>query len=139
MTPLYAELNRWRGLTYRWGESDCVTLCADWVLRVCGIDPAAAVRLTYESAAECQRVTRFFTDPVGSVSPHLERAGLRRTDSPVPGDIGVILLRSEPGVARPHMSLCLGETWAFKESCGAVTAATPGKIAAAWSVGYAHP
>lgn len=136
MSPLYAELNRWQRITYQWGEHDCVTLCADWVLRMRGVDPAADVRLTYDSAAECQRVTRFFTDPVGAVGPYLDRAGLPRTDDPRPGDVGVILLLSDRGVARPHMALCLGRAWALKEQSGAVIAVQPIKILQAWGVGY---
>lgn len=139
MSPLYAKLNRWQRVTYQWGENDCVTLCADWILRMRGVDPAADVRLTYESAAECQRVTRFFTDPVGAVGPCLDRAGLARTGQPRPGDVGVILLLTERGVARPHMALCLGRTWALKDQSGAVNAVVPLKIAAAWEVGYEAP
>lgn len=136
MSPLYAELNRWLMLTYQWGENDCVTLCSDWILRVRGVDPAAGIRMTYDSAAECQRVTRFFTDPVGAVAPYFERAGIQRTDDPRPGDVGIILLLTERGVARPHMALCLGRSWALKDQSGAVNAGEPLKVAAAWGIGY---
>ena len=139
MTPLYAELNRWMPLTYRWGWTDCVTLCGDWVKTICGVDPAADVRGTYESAAECQRVTRFFTDPIGAVSPHLERAGLEIAPQPRAGDVGVILLPLDGRSVAPHMAVCLGRKWAFKSVDGGVTSVIPYKVAAAWGVGYENP
>ncbi|PTX39076.1 hypothetical protein IQ03_00561 [Gemmobacter caeni] len=138
MTPLYVELNRWRRLTYRWGEADCVTLCADWCVRCGWPDPAADLRLTYESMAECQRVTRFFSDPLAVVAPRMAAAGLALTAQPVGGDVGIVL-QIAPGVTRPHAALCLGEAWAVKETSGAVTAFRPQKVLAAWGVGYAHP
>lgn len=138
MTPLYAELNRWRALPHAWGMSDCITLPADWILRMRGVDPAADIRMTYASLSECQRVTRFFTDPLGAVAPRLAWAGLDRTDQPVAGDFGLVLVPGD-AMRMPHGALCLGQTWAIKLVSGAVTAFAPGKILAAWGVGYAHP
>lgn len=138
MTPLYAELNRWLAVPHQWGVDDCCTLPADWVRRWHGVDPAEDLRLTYASLSECQRVTRFFTDPVGLLSPRLERAGLARTASPVPGDVGVVLIPFE-GRPMPHGALCLGSRWAVKTVSGAVHAGEPLKLIAAWGVAYAHP
>lgn len=139
MSPLYAELNRWMALRYQWGEADCVTLCADWVQRIRGVDPAADLRLTYGSMGECQRVTGFFTDPIACIGPRMAAVGLERTDQPRPGDVGILLVPISPHAARPHAALCLGDKWAAKSIEGAVLAALPQKILAAWSVGYAHP
>lgn len=138
MTPLYAELNRWRVLPHRWGETDCILLCADWVKRIRGNDPAEDLRLTYASMAECQRVTRFFTDPLGVVAPRMARVGLDRASVPVPGDVGLVMIPGD-GAPLPHGAMCLGETWAVKLQSGAVAAFRPAKLLAAWGVGYAHP
>lgn len=139
MTPLYAEINRWRVLPHRWGETDCLMLPADWVKRIRGVDPAEDVRLTYETGAECQRVWRFFTEPLLAVAPRMEKAGLSRTARPVPGDVGIILVQTDPGVSRPHGALFLGRNWAVKCADGSVCALAAPKIIAAWEVGYAHP
>jgi len=138
MTPLYAELNRWRALPYAWGEADCLTLPADWVQRIRGVDPAEDLRLTYASLSECQRVTRFFTNPMGVVAPRMARAGLLLTTQAVAGDVGLVLIQDD-GPPRPHGALCLGRSWAVKLQTGAVAAFTPSKVLAAWGVGYAHP
>lgn len=139
MTPLYAELNRWLAVPHRWGESDCVMLCADWVQRIRGIDPAEDLRLTYGTAGECQQVTRFFTDPIGCIGPRMEAAGLPRTSAPVAGDVGILLMPVSGASARPYGALCLGRTWAAKMIEGGIHAGPPLKLLAAWSVGYAHP
>lgn len=139
MSPLYAELNRWLRVPYQWGENDCITLCADWVLRMRGVDPAADLRLTYGTMGECQRVTGFFTDPMPVIAPRMDRAGLSRTDAPVPGDVGLLLLPDGRGAARPYGGLCLGKQWASKMIEGGVLSNVPFKILAAWSVGYENP
>lgn len=138
MTPLYAELNRWRALPHRWGETDCILLPADWVHRVRGVDPAEDLRLTYASMAECQRVTRFFTDPLGVIAPRMARAGVPATQSPCAGDVGLVMMPGD-GAPLAHGAVCLGDTWAVKLQSGAVTAFRPSKLLAAWGVGYAHP
>lgn len=135
MTPLYAELNRWLALPHQWGQADCITLPADWVLRWRGVDPAADIRLTYGSAGEAQRAWVFFTRPLEAVSPRMERAGLVPASSPVAGDVGILLLPVD-GMLRPHGGLCLGRQWAVKMVDGAIIVGMPAKVLAAWQVGY---
>lgn len=139
MTPLYSELNRWLGLRHQWGESDCVTLCADWVRKVRDVDPAADLRGTYRTEGDCQIVTGFFSDPIGCIAPRMEAAGLKRTARPVKGDVGILLMPVSRTVARPYGAMCLGDRWAAKMLDGRVHAAPPFKILAAWSVGYEDP
>ena len=76
MTPLFAELHRWARLPFVWGESDCALVVCDWVRSVRGIDPGASLRFAYGTAGELQRLTGFFTDPLGVVTPLMEAAGL---------------------------------------------------------------
>jgi hypothetical protein len=136
MTPLIAEVNRWLTVQYAWGWNDCVTLCADWVCKIRGFDPAENFRGTYQTAGECQRVHRFFTDPVGAIAPHLSSVGIERTDNPKPGDVGIVLTPPDGGAARPHMALFVGSFWALKAQTGEVITFKPFKIIATWSVGY---
>lgn len=135
MTPLFATINAWRGQPFVWGERDCCTVVADWVAQVRGVDPMADVRLTYATAGECQRVTRFFSDPVGTWERYLAPLGLPRTDAPVAGDVG-ILLHVMDGAVRPCGGLCLGGgIWAAKSLDGAI-ADRPPRVVAAWAVGW---
>lgn len=135
MTPLYAEINRWRSLRHVWGWADCIMCPADWVQRIRGADPAEDLRGCYASLAECQRVTRFLTHPLDVVAPRMARCGLAETRAPVAGDVAVLLDVIE-GRPVPHGGLCLGDLWATKSEAG-VTIYRPQKILKAWGVGYA--
>lgn len=135
MHPAVAEAQRWISRPFVWGECDCLTVLADWVLRMRGIDPMAGLRLTYGTAGECQRVTGFFTDPMGVMGRVAEAAGLqRRLGLPQMGDIGLLLSITGPGRTTPHGGLFLGTSWACKAEAGLTTLETPGKVLAVWGV-----
>ena len=146
MSPLYQELHRWAGLPFIWGESDCVLCLGDWIARVRGVDPFAEVRGTYDSMGSCQRETGFFRSPVETVDRHFAAIGLARTDAPVAGDVGVLIIRDGDGRFSPVGGLCLGAAWGFKgrpvegdPMSGVATrhAWQVPKILATWGVGYA--
>lgn len=142
MTPIFAELHRWRAMPFRWGESDCQICIADWIVRCGHPDPAADIRMAYGSAGECQRLTRFFTAPLDAVGPRYARCGLVRTDAPVRGDVALMQAHIE-GHLRPVGGLCLGPIegrvlWAAKSETGVAVIAPP-QILASWSVGYVDP
>lgn len=139
MTPLFVELNRWLALPHLWGETDCIMLCADWVMRCGWPDPADGLRMTYGTAGECERVTRFFTRPLDLVGVRMAAAGLRPVSSPAPGDVGLLLRPQRGGSVRPYSAVCLGASWAAKAENGAVDVAPAFKVLAVWGVGYAHP
>jgi hypothetical protein len=135
MTPLYRFLNVMYGRKFIWGECDCVLMLADWVQFLRGVDPAAEYRLTYGTAGECQRVTRFYTEPVALFDRLLAPHGIAQTAAPVAGDIGIVLLPMD-GRMRPHGALCLGNKWAAKSEHG-ILAAMPPQVVQAWGVNYA--
>lgn len=137
MTPLVAELNRWIGLRFIWGESDCILCCADWAARWLGADPAADLRLTYGTAGECQRVTRFFTQPLDCVGPRIVAAGGVPVTVPAPGAVGIVLQVIGAGQTRPFGAVHAGRgRWAAKAEQG-VWVSEAVKVLAAWDVGYA--
>lgn len=135
MTPLFKEVHRWMGLPFRWGETDCCMVVCDWVLAVRGFDPAAGLRLTYDSAGECERLTRWFSDPVAAWAARM--APLPRVERTVPGDIGILQMDTGNGRIRPHGALFLGGrgVWAVKGEAGVVAFERPA-VLAAWGVGY---
>lgn len=131
------ELNRWLTLEFEWGWSDCMIVLADWVLRVRGVDPAADLRRTYATPGECERVTRYFSDPLGVTSRAFEGvAGLAPTTAPQMGDVGVVLGRTERGIEAVG-ALCLGpgRGWVNKQPHG-MQEFEPVQVLKAWSVGY---
>lgn len=95
------QMSLWQSHPYAWGQRDCVLVVADWIARWTGRDPADDIRLTYGTAGECQRATRFFTDPLACVAPRL--LFLPVTDAPAAGD--AVLCTSG---ARPFMGLSTG-------------------------------
>ena len=136
VAPLYQELNRWQRLPFAWGEADCCLMLADWILRVTGRDPAAHLRGLYETAAECQRLTGFLTDPVACFEGCFATiGGLPRRADPLPGDVAVYRRADERW---PFGGVWTGQRWASKGRDG-VTLLKPGYVGALaiWGVGYA--
>ncbi|WIY23357.1 DUF6950 family protein [Parasedimentitalea psychrophila] len=139
MTPLYQELHRWAAKPFIWGETDCMLCLADWVLRVTGRDPAAAVRGVYDSRGSCQRETGFLRDPVMAVEACLATiGGLPRVDTPQPGDMAVLMVRDPDGRCSPCGALWLGSAWGCKGPQGATTLSPQAvcDVLAIWGVGY---
>ena len=139
MTPLYQELHRWAAKPFIWGETDCMLCLAEWVLRVTGRDPAAAVRGVYDSRGSCQRETGFLRNPIMAVEACLDTiGGLPRVDTPQPGDMAVLMLLDSEGRISPCGALWLGSAWGCKGPDG-VTTLSPhavSKVLAIWGVGY---
>ena len=137
MTPLIAELHRWSARPHRWGEFDCITTLADWVWRWHGVDPAAYVRQTYESAAEAQRLYGFLREPLAAMALRLDPI-LSRTDDHRAGDVGLAEY-VDKGIPKAAPALKIGENWAFKTGDDApmgVQIWVPRKVFAAWRVKY---
>ncbi|MFC4668918.1 DUF6950 family protein [Seohaeicola nanhaiensis] len=140
MRDVYVEMHRWRALPFVWGETDCMTCLADWVLRVRGVDPAAHIRMTYDSAASCQRQTGFLRDPIAAVEACLATiGGLPRVETPAEGDVAVIMAHGPAGGLTPCGALWLGEAWGCKGPRGATVLNTRmvRDVLAVWGVGYA--
>jgi hypothetical protein len=138
MSPFTLEMHRWLSLPFRWGESDCCILLADWVRRARGLDydPAERVRWTYDSLATCHKEVGWLRDPVGAVGAILEGVvGLRRTDTPRRGDVGVVLAIVD-GREMAVGAAFTGERWISKAQNG-ITVHRPRRVLAAWDVGYA--
>lgn len=140
MSPFILEMHRWMALPFRWGETDCCIVLADWVRRARGLDydPAESVRWTYDSLASCHRQVGWLRDPVAAVGSILEGVvGLERTDTPSRGDVGVVLGCVE-GRETPVGAAFTGRQWISKAEHG-ITVHRPRQVLAAWDVGYADP
>tara|TARA_Y100000815_G_scaffold275298_1_gene312744 strand:+ start:2986 stop:3408 length:423 start_codon:yes stop_codon:yes gene_type:complete len=136
MSEHYRELHRWMSLPHIWGESDCIIVLADWVLRVRGVDPAEAVRGTYCDPVSCQQVTGFLRAPVETAGRYLEAVGLTRGNALQIGDVAVIRRRDDP--RWPCGAMWLGDCWGCKGPQGTTTL-QPAlvEVEAFWGVGYA--
>ena len=137
MNPVYAYCNRHLSVAHCWGQADCLTFAADWVREMHGVDPAADLRMTYASFGECQRVTGFFTNPLGVVRPRLQALGFAETTRPRQGDVGILLQLVTPSITRPFGAICLGAQWACLSDQG-LTLLIPQKVVAAWDMRFSE-
>lgn len=138
MNLLTQEINRWMGLPFEWGRTDCCLLLADWLIRALDLpeDPAGHLRFCYDSMASCHRLTGYLRDPVAVVGGICEGVvGLARTDTPRRGDIGVVLTVGESGRQEAVGAIYTGTSWITKAPQG-LTSYQPLQVLAAWSVGY---
>ena len=135
MNPLFAFANSRIATRHVWGQSDCLTFVADWVQLLHGVDPAADLRLTYGSFAECQRVTGFFTNPLGVVRPRMTACGFAEGGPAVQGDVGILLQIISAQVTRPFGAVCMGHQWATLSDQGLMVLDAQ-KVVAVWPMGF---
>lgn len=91
MQPTLAEFLRAGGATiFKWGTSDCCTWACDWVLARRGVDPAGRFRGRYKTLRGAMGCIRRAGSLAIAVTAAMELAGLERTETPAPGDIGLI-------------------------------------------------
>lgn len=124
---LRAFLGRGAGLPFVWGVRDCSLWACDWIIAERGIDPAAHLRGTYGGVIACNRLLRR-EGGLPALAGRLARsAGLEETETPVAGDVGVIVT----GIG-PFLMLCAGAGWAWKTTDGVLFA--PAAPLKAWAV-----
>lgn len=116
---------------FAWGEADCMTMPADWVARVTGVDPMTDLRGRYSGRPGCHVLAAYARDPAGFVAARmgdLAAAG----DAPERGDVGVV---ESAGSPMAHGAICLGaRLWVGRAPAG-VTLIEVRRVLAAWRVG----
>lgn len=109
-----------------WGQSDCAIFASEWWRVSRGVDPAAPLRGTYGSAAECAAVLREGGGLVAVCDALCLAVGARRTDAPRLGDLGVIALPNGIEMA----AISTGVLWGVRTRRG--TAEVRASRRAAW-------
>ena len=97
MIALTVFLNELAARRWAWGETDCLMPCADWIARVHGVDPAAAVRGTYADGEGCLRALRRAGGMARAIDEAVAQIGMGRTEAPDRGDIGLVIGRASFG------------------------------------------
>lgn len=129
-SDLTAYLRAQAARPFAWGEADCVTFIADWVLARAGIDPAAAVRGRYASESEGARYHAGFGGLARPVGRALRLAGLAMTREPGPGDVAVVAFGG-----RLACAIRTGRGFALRMDDGlAMVPAGMARVVAAWIV-----
>lgn len=78
------------GQCFTWNGWDCGLLCAAWVERMRGVDPATRWRGRYRSALGCARLVKREGGLVAVFDKSLKPLGIERTEAPQRGDIVVV-------------------------------------------------
>lgn len=79
---------------FDWGNTDCCLMLADWWMLNHGVDPAAHLRGSYGTEAECQQILDKAGGVLKLVSGLAHSVGARPAYDPRPGDFGVISARN---------------------------------------------
>jgi hypothetical protein len=113
------------------GEFDCGLWLADWVRESRGIDAAAHLRGRYHDARGMRRVLKREGGLLQVVAGCARAAGLRRTNAPNAGAIGVVETLGLKGKRQHVGAICTGPRWAFISESVSVAPAIP---LAAWQI-----
>ena len=127
LARLSAFLREGAGLPFVWGQRDCSLWPCEWIKAERGIDPAEALRGTYDTALACARIQRAAGGLPALAAALAARAGLLATDTPEAGDVGLVELAD-----MPLLALCTGPKWAIKTKDGLVI--VPATPVQAWIV-----
>jgi hypothetical protein len=111
-----------------WGETDCCAWVSGWVREATGLDPVGPYRSRYQTEIGATRLIKRGGGFVSWISACIEATGLRQTDVPMAGDIGVV---QDVNGGRA-VAICAGPVWVAKGPRGLIGGkATP---IMAWSV-----
>lgn len=114
-------------LVFNWGEHDCCRFALKWVKLRRGVDPGAEWLGGYTTARGAERHIRRGGGLLSLCKTAMARAGLRQTDAPNLGDVGVVL--TDQGEA---LAIRSGSKWACAAPQGIVV--SPFRTLAAWRV-----
>lgn len=116
-----------------WGETDCVRTLFAWVRATTGTDPTKLFTAQWHSEAEAMAVIASSGGLVEAGRNLFQRCGLRETNDPRRGDVGVI--RSAIGDRLVEVAaICTGPRWAFTVEPRGI-AAIRGDVLVAWAIG----
>lgn len=74
---LAAYIDCKRNEPFAWGVNDCCLFGADWIQLCTGLDPAATLRGTYDSALSGVRVLENHGGLIGTIETHIEPLGFK--------------------------------------------------------------
>lgn len=130
-------LQRESSRPFQWGQNDCSLLLANWWQHVHGVDPAAWLRGTYNTAERKDAVLIANRGLQRLVTRIARSAGASRAHKPDTGDFGLI---AHGG--RPYGAICTGRVgamacWAVRSETGVAFLTNP-RILRAWSINVGH-
>lgn len=116
------------GRAFVWGEDDCSLFLANWWRFVNGADPAAHLRGTYGTEADCHALVKGEGGLVRLVGRIAREAGAQPTRAPARGDMA--LIRAGGAIIG---GICAGDLWAIRNEGGVGFVPRP-RIIKAWRI-----
>lgn len=101
---------------FRWGETDCVSTAARWVLIHAGVDLTPAIGV-YSSAEEAERAMSEVGGLHVAVNRVMRKGGFQKTEEPKAGDVGLVVHNGKLCVAVHG-----GEFWFSHDETGLIGA-----------------
>jgi uncharacterized protein DUF6950 len=90
VADLPAFLERTAARPFSWGDHDCLLLLCDWIALKHGADAGARWRGTYHTRLGANRILKRWGGAVMLLDQAFGPLGLRRTEEPQAGDVGVV-------------------------------------------------
>lgn len=117
---------------FAWTGLNCLTFPADWVLACRGVDLAEGFRGRLRTSLGAARFLKRHGGLLGFATKRAAACGLKSTDLPICGDVGVVEAIGLDGERVQAGAICAGRRWAVLAASGLLVAEmTP---LAAWRV-----
>lgn len=114
---------------FRWGETDCCTTADRWVRGIHGFSPLAAFGRVHKTEEEARQ---WLSEP-GSIAVAVNRVmrscGLKKTNEPQAGDVGLILHAGKVCVA-----IHAGTLWFSRDETGLIGESLSCHVIKAWKI-----
>ena len=102
---------------YRDGETDCCNTADRWVAACRGFSPLARFGRPVRCAQDVERWLAERWGIIGGVLRVMRASGLPRTNEPVAGDVGLVIIKKEA-----CMAIFTGKMWFARNEHGAMLA-----------------
>lgn len=133
MSTLGAYLHAVAQQPWDWGTGDCCTFAADWCVALGYPDPMAAIRGTYSTEAEALALLKRH-GLLRLVDRGARGIGVKRTDDPRTGDVGLIR-RLGPGGMDAVCAIRSEDRWVSRLERG-LYVDEAGELVRAWGLRY---
>lgn len=111
----YIDLKR--DEAFAWGVNDCCLFGANWIQLCTGLDPAATLRGTYDSALSGVRVLEKHGGLIGTIQTHMEPLGFKAIGQGFASRGDIVVRDCGNG---DTMGIVLGDTSAFVSKSGLI-------------------
>jgi hypothetical protein len=136
MRSLAAYLERVSSRRWQYGEHDCCTFMADWIVENGLPDPMCDRRGAYSSNGQYRKLIRQEGGLVASCGKRFAAIGLLETEKPKAGDVALVMVpfgvRNDRFLWRPTGSICVSSDMRAVIGSGSALVVAPLTTIKAW-------